>query len=364
MQFDFAPAMWLTNVALIELGLNTCSNRCAYCAIQGNRSKGESFESILNKLQGRFRSPDSFTAQLYNSGHPITFSNRTDPFCKSNFELSIPVLEVLNERKNGVVIQTKLNANWKDGDTQRVFDAIKDKSKGSVVFYVSVTGDTKLAAEMEPQAAAFETRMDFCRTVKDAGYPLIFAINPCVQEFWNADALVSAMDSNLTEYVFLQALHVEKYRSACESMLLQAGIEKARNGWYGWDFAYELIEDLIKQGKNPCGAIMGYITDYTCVYQGIQNAFPLAEEFHSSYESWNEDDFIKFAVSKVGDIANVKSWEWQRVLVRSDRRYLKDYSKKLNLAEVLKIAQSGKVQGCIPYDNDLFTLKGERYERI
>ena len=139
---------FLISPAPLELSLNYCSHKCAYCF--ANLSMPDRTADIggILRFLGEFNERKSLEAELVRQGYPVCFSNKVDPFAATNYKQSIPILEVMSTLGIPVAFQTR--------GGQGIDDALKIVQPSC--WYISVcTADDKLRKRLEPGAPTIES---------------------------------------------------------------------------------------------------------------------------------------------------------------------------------------------------------------
>jgi DNA repair photolyase len=184
MSIELFASEFLIHPAPLEYSGNACMHDCAYCfANIRNKKRNPDISLTCKQLMGQSNSK-SLAMQLLQMGYPICISNRTDPFSKNNIRLTLTLCEYLYQRENGIFFQTKGFDGIQDAIT------LLDKKK-NVVLYVTVTStDNEILAKIEPGAPTIEQRIDAMKIAKKAGWSVICAINPCVEEWMPKKSLI------------------------------------------------------------------------------------------------------------------------------------------------------------------------------
>lgn len=191
---------FLVSPCPLELSLNYCSHSCAVCFANLNSpSRRANVKAILRLLQS-FESRNTFVSQLLRERRPVLMSNKVDPFATSNYQQTLPILEVLTQLQIPVAFQTRGGRGV-------------DEAIGMVppsVWYISINqGDDTLRAKLEPNAPALDSRYELMERLSAAGHRVVLGLNPLVPE-WVADAepiLTRAMASGASG-VWIERLHL------------------------------------------------------------------------------------------------------------------------------------------------------------
>lgn len=160
-----------------------CEHGCAYCYARPTHetfglSSGLDFE---RKLFVKREAPGLLRRELARPGwvpEPVMMSGITDPYQPIEAAMGVTrgVLEVLAECRQPVAVITK------NALIQRDIDLLAElASHGAASAAVSVTTlDAKLAAKMEPRAAAPRRRLETIRALAGAGIPVTVMVAPVV----------------------------------------------------------------------------------------------------------------------------------------------------------------------------------------
>lgn len=175
--------------AALEYSGNTCSHSCAYCFANTRSSERRFSVAALAKLcLGRSRS-DSLSAWLFNHGHAVCVSNRSDPFCRSNRDNTPAVFELLDLVENGVYIQTKGVSDTRNWD---VLDRFR---KRNVVVYITISGvRDAVLKRVEPGAPLYSERVRLAKYCKARGWNVVIGLNPCFEPWLGESEIDEVVD--------------------------------------------------------------------------------------------------------------------------------------------------------------------------
>lgn len=165
---------FLVSPVPLELSLNYCSHKCAYCFANLNKpDRKASIASITNLLRD-FRKRDTLAARLLQQGYPVLFSNKVDPFATSNYKQAVPLAETLVDLGIPIAWQTKGG---------RGLDKLLPNVP-KACWYVSIgfTDDT-LRASIEPGATTLESRYELIQQLVERGHTVNVGLNPLVPEW-------------------------------------------------------------------------------------------------------------------------------------------------------------------------------------
>lgn len=258
---------FLINPIPLELDLNYCSHSCAYCfANLNNPNRKTDLNKIINQIKNAHNS-NSLTSYLLNNKYPILISNKIDPFAKSNYKSTLPILEILKSKDIPVSFQTK------GGDGIDEALQIIDKSN----FYISISFiDDILRKKIEPGAPTIESRFELIKKLKEKGHTVSVGINPVIPQWLNYDEYYILLDK-LKELgiknIWLETLHLN--RKQVENLSKR---EKDAIG-------NEIIE--ISKKRNHNNLFTKHLVEYTdiAMKKGF-NQLTGNQPFYSEY--WNE----------------------------------------------------------------------------
>ncbi len=190
----------------LELTLNLCSHRCAYCFANLNspnrKVEDEDLDATLNLLQD-FRNRNSYEAWLLQQGYGVVFSNKTDPFAVSNerADLSLRLIELMQLQGIPIAFQTK--------GGRKAMAALKMLDRQSVWYISLATLDEDIVRRVEPGAPSIEERFEFIASLKAAGQEVVVGINPVVPD-WLSDpqALCDRLARLGVSGAWVQSMHL------------------------------------------------------------------------------------------------------------------------------------------------------------
>ena len=195
---------FLINPIPLELDLNYCSHSCAYCfANLNNPNRKADLNKIINQIRNAHNS-NSLTSYLINNKYPILISNKIDPFAKSNYKVTLPLLEILKSKEIPVAFQTK------GGDGIDEALQIIDKS----AFYISISFlNDELRKKIEPASPSIDSRFELISKLKEKGHSVSVGINPVIPQWLNYDEydiLLDKLKSLGVNNIWLETLHLNK----------------------------------------------------------------------------------------------------------------------------------------------------------
>lgn len=240
---------YLISPVALEMSLNVCSHRCAYCFANLNQPERQANVPQIMRLLNGLDERKTLTAYLLRSRYPIVVSNRDDPFATSNYQQAIPILETLTALDIPVALQTK--------GGRGVADALRFLPPS--VWYISISMlDDERRKRIEPGAPSIESRFDLIRQVTEAGHRAVVGLNPLVPEWLPGDDLPRLLEQVQAaggEGAWIEILHLNYRQEARLSereraALTQPIIDRARRKgadeaqWQALSLAYETCGEL------------------------------------------------------------------------------------------------------------------------
>jgi DNA repair photolyase len=222
--FDAFWGEFLVSPCPVELTLNYCSHKCAFCFANLNKPDRSADIPKIQRFLAGLPERTSVPARLVQAGYPVLFSNRVDPFANSNSKQALPLLETMTELGIPVAFQTRGGRGI-------------DEALGFLppsVWYISISQlDDDIRKRIEPGAPAIEARFELMEKLVDSGHRVVLGLNPLVQE-WLPDPgpLLERAQEAGAEGVWIEALHLshrqvsrmtERERTNMGEPLLQLG---------------------------------------------------------------------------------------------------------------------------------------------
>lgn len=193
---------FLAHPVPLELSMNRCSHNCVFCFANLNQpTRKLDTKALYNQLR-KLYDLDTIAARLMRERYPVCISNRVDPFAKSNYETTLPVLEILRGYNIPVMFQTRGGFGVKEA-----LDIVEPS-----LWYISINQqDEELRKRLEPQSTTLESRYELIRAVTEQGHSVQVAINPMVPE-WIPDPekLIADCVEAGAESFILQSLHFSR----------------------------------------------------------------------------------------------------------------------------------------------------------
>ena len=186
----------------MDVGLNFCSHKCAYCFANLNKPDRKAAPQSIVNLLAEFNERETLEARLLQEGFPVMMSNKCDPFANSNYRLTLQILELLAALKIPVAFQTKGGRGLKEA-----LDLI-----GPSVFYVTITSDDDdTSRRIEPGAPLISERFAMISLLRSRGHRVLVGVNPLVRQ-WIPDVKVFAkrLKTEGITHVWSEVLHLSK----------------------------------------------------------------------------------------------------------------------------------------------------------
>ena len=186
----------------LELSLNYCSHKCAYCFANLNKPDRKAAPQSIVNLLSEIHERETLEAVLLREGYPVMMSNKVDPFAQSNFRLTLQILELLKALKIPVAFQTKGGPG-----IDEALDLI-----GPSCFYWTITTDDEAAAKrIEPGAPTIAARFAMMRRVRARGHHVWVGANPLVRQ-WIPDLgrYVKRLADEGVKDVWSEVLHLSR----------------------------------------------------------------------------------------------------------------------------------------------------------
>jgi DNA repair photolyase len=168
---------FLVAPAPLELSLNYCSHKCAYCFANLNKPTRRTELAQSTNLLADFHNRGTLAARLLQDGYPVVFSNKTDPFATSNYKQTIPLTELM--------IAQNVPIMWQTRGGKGIDDVLSIIPRSA--FYISICqADDAIRKRIEPGAPTIQSRLDLAEKLLSLGHVVDIGINPLVPE-WMPD---------------------------------------------------------------------------------------------------------------------------------------------------------------------------------
>mgnify|MGYP001571892793 CR=1 FL=1 len=184
----------------LELSLNYCSHKCAYCFANLNSPDRKANLVSITNLLNDFENRKTLVASLLQRRYPILISNKVDPFAATNYKLAVPLFKILHALEIPVAIQTK------GGDgIEESLPFIRPSA-----WYISLaTLDDGIRKRIEPGAPSVEERLTLAGELVRAGHHVSFGVNPIVREWLpEPSELFARLRAVGVKDVWIETLHL------------------------------------------------------------------------------------------------------------------------------------------------------------
>jgi DNA repair photolyase len=184
----------------LELSLNYCSHKCAYCFANLNKPDRKADLTQITNLIVDCENRETTEAKLLAARYPVLISNKVDGFAHSNYKETIKILELLQAKGVPVAFQTK--------GGKGIDDALK--LIGPSAWYISMGfNDDEKRKKIEPGAPCMEDRYKLAELLISKGHYVSVGINPIIPE-WLPDYkyLVDRCMSIGVKSFWLSTLHL------------------------------------------------------------------------------------------------------------------------------------------------------------
>lgn len=187
----------------MELSMNYCSHKCAYCFANLN-NPGRSLDamSVINTLKNAPNS-NTLVSTLIKEKYPILISNLVDPFAKSNYKATISLTEIITSMGIPIAWQTR------GGDG---IDDVLSMLETPQSWYISipyVNENTRVL--LEPGSTTIESRWGLIQKLKERGHFVSVGLNPLYEGWTNIDDAISIINKckalGVTD-IWIQGLHL------------------------------------------------------------------------------------------------------------------------------------------------------------
>jgi DNA repair photolyase len=263
----------------LELSLNYCSHKCAYCFANLNKPDRKANINQIMRFLADFQDRQTLEAHLMREKYPVLISNRVDPFAASNYQLSLPIIETLTRLEIPVAFQTRGGFG--------VDEVLSYLPKS--FWYVSVTMlDDSLRKKIEPGAPTIESRFQLIEKIRSKGHVVQVAINPLVRE-WLPDfkpLIDRAWDAG-AEMFIAEPLHLNTDQIANMSEREKENIgndvlksARKRKQTEEREYANDALLYAESKGMHPYSFKLGRRSKLPDIYRSVYpKTFPLLQDF-------------------------------------------------------------------------------------
>ena len=299
--------MVLFSTTALELSLNPCSHRCAYCFSRLNAyQRKASFQSIMNLIKD-FRNRNTYTAKLLQEGYAVCVSNRSDPFAESNYREMIPIIEAMTSQNIPIMFQTKGGKGIDD-----VLSFIPPSH-----WYITICSeDDKLMKEIEPGAPSVSERFKLIEKLVSKGHSVYVGINPAVERWVkDVDHFTKRIKESGAYGAIFYPLHISGYQKGRQTqtekeLLSFVKIKKDRQIIEQEDaFQKKLYLSCKKYDLAVNGWLYGEKSTIHLPYQQLyKKCLPVFHDFFNwVIDNKKDGDFVffdEFLLSMLRDIPN------------------------------------------------------------
>lgn len=195
----FAGEFMLVPEAL-DVSHNWCSHNCGYCFANLNKpDRRIDPQKLFNQITN-FRHQKNEVAMMLQHDMVVTASNKTDPFAKTNEQISLPMFELFEDYGIKHSIQTRGGS--------RIYEYL-DMIKSTKVFYISITHTSdETRKNTEVGSPTIESRWELVDELLRRENKVIVAYNPFWHEWINIDKEIENCTSRNLSGVVLQKMHI------------------------------------------------------------------------------------------------------------------------------------------------------------
>ena len=281
----------------LELALNYCSHKCAYCFANLNKpDRTVDVKGLLSQLKN-YPNQNNLTAHLLREKYPVLISNRVDPFAISNYQITLPVIETLAGLDIPVSFQTRGGKG---------IDEALQIVKKPTLWYISICQtDDAIRKQIEPGGSRLEERWELVAKLQAEGHNVVLGINPLVPEWIDLDILFEKLRTHNIKNVWIGRLHLnndqqnnmsEREKQAIGQVLL--GRAKKR-GLSDVDLAYHAQFSQMCEAEGIAVYHTGgsHETNYFDIYhQTYEKTFPTMQGFMNTiWQTKQDGDLVRFS---------------------------------------------------------------------
>lgn len=200
---------FLVSPVPLELSMNYCSHKCAYCfANLNNPERAFDFDGFVRHIKN-YKTRNDLTSYFLQNKYPVLISNKVDPFAQTNYRQTIAVLEILKANEIPVVWQTKGGIG--------IAEAL-DISPDPACWYISISMlDEDIRKKIEPGAPSIEDRFILIEHLVSIGHSVNVGVNPLVEDWLplaDLEKLCERLKSLGVNGVWIEALHLNNRQIA------------------------------------------------------------------------------------------------------------------------------------------------------
>lgn len=183
----------------LEVSHNWCSHACHFCFANLNKpNRKADVEGIFRQLRN-YKKHTSFASVALQKKLAVAVSNKTDPFARSNYKITLPMLELMAQDGIPVFMQTRGGVG--------VDEALEILPR--TLWYVSITHtDDTTRKLVEPGAPSIESRWELVDKLHAKGHEVLVAVNPYAKQWVDNEVMLKRLEAHKPAGVVLQLLHL------------------------------------------------------------------------------------------------------------------------------------------------------------
>jgi DNA repair photolyase len=290
----------------LQLKGNYCSHECPYCyANLNNPTRKIDLNKTLNQISN-ISHGDNLLSRLLRDKYPVTVSNHSDPFSRSNQAILVPLMQQLTELDIPIFIQTR--GGYEPAIAQ-TFEFLKPS-----VIYVSLThSQDATRAKHEPKAPSIPHRLEFIKEAIGKGHKIIVGFNPIVPEWLtNHETLLDQLWDLGVRNIAISVMHLSKMQKQNMKIhhkmwLTPQLMKRAMSRSNRPEFAFaELVKtDVLARGFECFDAGQKEYTDFFQIFNDTySNLFPVQQDFINHLHRQNTifftgTEFIQYIVNRL-----------------------------------------------------------------
>lgn len=301
----------------LELSLNYCSHKCAYCFANLNTPDRKANPVSIFNLLNEFGERQTLEAELLKRKFPVLISNKVDPFAASNHKLALPIIKTLRGLEIPMAFQTKGGRGIDDAL------AIVQPSH----WYVSITTlDETVAKRVEPGAPPIRDRLALCEKLLSAGHRVAVGVNPMVREWLpNPADLLAQVRRIGVRSVWIETLHLnnnqtrnmsERERAAVGEGIISRSFKRQADA-ETYNYFIGAIEDARQLGLNTYCINNPWRSDY---WRDAEELYPTRFPTFQGFLNWCHEN-----KQPGGDVWFEEFWNYLHPQLPDLRRNISDY---------------------------------------
>lgn len=298
----------------MELGLNYCSHKCAYCFANLNQpGRTADAKALMSQLRN-YHKQNNLTAHLLREKYPVLISNRVDPFAVSNYQLTLPVVETLTGLDVPVAFQTR--------GGKGIDEALQILKGRKTLWYISICQtDDAIRKRVEPGGSPLHARWELIERLQAEGHNVVVGVNPLVPEWVDLDALFNNLIEHNIKNVWIGRLHLNNKQrggmSERELVAMGSDVMKraAKKGLTGIDLAIhnEFMNIAAGYGIEVYHTGMSTPSRYFDIYHETYpgKTFPVMQDFiNYIWQTKNDGDLVRFSEWRKFILPKLPKGDW------------------------------------------------------